>query len=516
MKHSLIIRLIVISSFGSAISSLGNPLKEEEGRIYSFSNDGTEGIVHKELVTEPPNIVVILVDDLGYNDLGCYDAKDAGIKTPNIDKLAQDGMLFTDWQSANSVCGPSRASILTGRYPPRNGYVVVSHPFDTEQFNHLGLYQDEITIPELLKPLYKTAAFGKWHMGEHYDYLPRRHGFDQYFGVLHNIAGGVKSALIKDDLPTGDSVHYENVHELLTAKAKDFINESKKENKPFFMYLSHYLVHGPWEPSKRFTSEFEWEERMKANGDLRQTVYPAMVRELDWHIGEILEELDKLGMTENTIIFFTSDNGPWLTPDKVRSAGSAEPLRGSKFNTFEGGHRVPGIVKFPNYIAPGQISNELVSSMDIFATIADITESKVANNRVIDGKSMWPLLTQEKGAKTAHKVLLGYTGKNLQTIRKGKWKLHLVRMPNSVPFYSGSKWGRGTIDSLAKPMLFNLEKDIEERFNVAEKFPEIVEDLLAEAEKARNDLGDWNVYGTHEHDYGEFKGDIHAIPTRNR
>ena len=191
-------------------------------------------------------------------------------------------------------------------------------------------------------------------------------------------------------------------------------------------------------------------------------------------------------------------------------------MRGSKFNTFKGGHRVPGIVKFPNYINPSQISNELVRSIDIFATIADITGSKVTKNRVIDGKSMWPLLTQEKGAKTAHKVLLGYTGKNLQTIKKGKWKLHLTRMPNSVPFYSGSKWGRGTVDSLTKPMLFNLEKDIEEQFNVAQKFPLILADLLAEAEKARSELGDWNVYGTDEHDYNGFKGNIHAIPERNR
>jgi len=472
---------------------------------------------NKELLSEHPNIMVILVDDLGYNDLACYNAKDPGIQTPNIDKLAKDGMRFTDWQSANSVCGPSRASILTGRYPPRNGFVVVSHPFDKEQFNHLGLYQDEVTIPELLKPLgYKTAAFGKWHMGDHYDYLPLRHGFDQYFGHLDNFARKKKSGLYKGDSPTGDSIRYENVHELLTEKAKEFLNASKKQNKPFFMYLSHYLVHGPWEPSKRFTSDFEWKERMEAQGDIRQTVYPAMVRELDWQIGEILAELDKLGMTENTIIFFTSDNGPWLTPNKVSSAGSAEPLRGSKFNTFEGGHRVPGIVKFPGHITPGQISNELVSSMDILATIADITGSKVAENRVIDGKSMWPLLTQKKGAKTAHEVLLGYTGKNLQTIRKGKWKLHLPRNPDGVPFYAGHLWGRGTIDDLETPMLFDLEQDVGEQTNVAEIYPEIVEELLREAEKAQKELGDWNIIGSDEHDYNGFEGNIHAIPVKKR
>lgn len=468
-----------------------------------------------KLIPLKPNIIVILVDDLGYNDLACYGAEDPAIQTPNIDQLAKEGIRFTDWQSANSVCGPSRASILTGRYPPRNGYVVVSHPFDKEQYDHLGLYQDEVTIPELLKPLgYKTAAIGKWHMGDHYDYLPRRHGFDQYFGRLQNFGFGKEGGILVGDSLTKDSVHYENMHERLTIEAKTFINKSNSEDKSFFMYLSHYLVHGPWKPSKRFATEQEWNERIEANGDLRQTVYPAMVRELDWHIGEVVNELERLGLTENTIIFFTSDNGPWLTNNKVRSAGSAWPLRGSKFNTFEGGHRVPGIVKFPGHIPSGLISNELVSSMDIFATIAHITGAKTEQDRIIDGKNIWPLLTNKKGSKSPHEMLLGYTGKNLQTIRKGKWKLHLTRTPDSVPFYAGSKWGKGTIDLLNIPMLFNLEEDVEEQTNVVEKFPAIVAELLREGDKARNELGDWNMVGNDEHDYNGFEGDIHAIPVR--
>ena len=196
---------------------------------------------HKKVVSEKPNVIVILVDDLGYNDLGCYGAENPAIQTPNIDQLAKEGMRFTDWQSANSVCAPSRASILTGRYTPRNGLVVVSHPFDKDQYEHLGLYQDEVTIPELLKPLgYATAALGKWHMGEHYDYRPLRHGFDHYFGEMHNIHRGQKAELYRDDAPTGDSVRYEKIHKFITNDAKTFMRKSKEESKPFFLYLSHY------------------------------------------------------------------------------------------------------------------------------------------------------------------------------------------------------------------------------------------------------------------------------------
>ncbi|MDA0193511.1 MAG: sulfatase-like hydrolase/transferase [Bacteroidetes bacterium] len=464
-----------------------------------------------------PNVIVILVDDLGYNDLGCYNTKDPGIQTPNIDRLAEAGIRFTDWQSANSVCAPSRAAILTGRYTPRNGQVVVSHPFDKDQYEHLGLYQDEVTIAELLKPLgYATAAIGKWHLGQHVDYRPLRHGFDQYYGTMHNIAIGKKGEIYEGDSLTGDSAFYENIHKLLTNEAKTFMNKSIEENSPFFMYLSHYLVHGPWEPSREFATDEEWQIRTEVNGDINHKVYPAMVRELDWHIGEIIGELERLGISENTVIFFVSDNGPWLTTDTVRSAGSAWPLRGSKFNTFEGGHRVPAIVKYPGKIPAGRVSNELVSSMDILPTIAHITGASMPDERVIDGKNIWPILSAEEGAESPHKVLYGYHGKNLQTIRKGNWKLHLPRTPQSVPFYAQHKWGRATIDSLSAPMLFNLEQDVKEQINVVSEFPEIVKDLLVEAKTARAELGDWNVTGTDEHDYNGLKGDIHAIPVRNR
>ena len=495
--------MIRIKSWVKALSLVGLVA------LLSCGNPGKTGELLK------PNVLVILVDDLGYNDLGCYNTIDPGIQTPNIDRLASEGIRFTDWQSANSICAPSRAAILTGRYPPRNGYVVVSHPFDEEQYEHLGLYQDEVTIPEILKPLgYVTAAIGKWHMGEHYDYRPLRHGFDHYFGEMHNIAIGKKAKIYQGDSLTQDSASYENMHRLLSNETKTFIHKALEEDSPFFIYLAHYLVHGPWEPSREFTTEEEWKIRTQVKGDIHYKVYPAMVRELDWHIGEILDELEALGIADNTVVFFTSDNGPWLTQDTVRSAGSAWPLRGSKFNTFEGGHRVPGIVRYPREITAGLVSNELVSSMDILPTIAHITGAEVPGDRKIDGKNLWPLLKNQKGAKSPHEILYAYQGKNLQTIRKGKWKLHLPRTTQSVPFYAGRRWGRGTIDSLNAPLLFNLENDIGEQIDLAHKFPEVVKELLDEAERARQELGDYNVIGNDEHDLNGFAGDIHAIPVR--
>ena len=191
-----------------------------------------------------PNIILILTDDLGYNDLGCYNSRNAAIQTPNIDRLAAEGMRFTDWQSANSVCAPSRAAILTGRYPPRNGMVVVSHPFDKEQHENLGLYQDQVTIPEMLKPLgYVTAAFGKWHMGEHFDYRPLRHGFDLYYGNLHNFHVGEKKDICIGDSMSQDSLFFENIHNELTNRAKAFMQKATKDNQAFLLYLPHYLVH---------------------------------------------------------------------------------------------------------------------------------------------------------------------------------------------------------------------------------------------------------------------------------
>jgi arylsulfatase len=462
-----------------------------------------------------PNILVVFVDDVGYNDIGIYGALDPAIQTPNIDSLARQGILFTDWQSANAVCGPSRGSLLTGRLPPRNGYPVVSHDFSELQTAHLGLQPDQITIPEMLKPLgYKTAAFGKWHMGSAEKFLPLNHGFDRYKGVLTNFfRGRAPLPLHIGNTLSGDSITFRDAHSMITESTIEFMEESIQEDKPFMIYVSHYLAHGPWEPNREFATDTEWNEMLRVGGDINRIVYPALVREMDWHVGELMRKLDESGITDNTMVVFTSDNGPWLQNSDLRSAGSAHPLRGSKFNTWEGGHRVPGIIRYPDMITPGRVSDELVSTMDVFATVASVTGASIPEDYKIDGKNISSILKGEPGAQSPHDVLASYAGINLQTIRKGKWKLHLPRSPSWMPFYSTRHVGFETVDDLSSPELYNLEVDIGETNNVAETNPSVVADLLQEADKIRQKLGDWEVLGTERHNFDGFPVDkIHLNP----
>jgi arylsulfatase A-like enzyme len=454
-----------------------------------------------EKITQKPNFVVILVDDLGYNNLGCFNSKTEGVITPNIDKLAAKGIRFTDWQSAHSICGPSRASILTGRYPSRCGYPVSNNQNSTIHYENVGLNQDEVTIPELLKPLgYNTAALGKWHLGEHEKFKPLRHGFYEYLGCLHNFPVGV----IPQEIYEGDSVIgqeiYENMHDKLTKRAISIMQKSKADAKPFFIYLAHYLTHGPWEPGKKFTTEQEWDARMQYKGAMNQKVFPAMVRELDWQVGQLLDEIKKLGLDDNTVIFFLSDNGPWLTKNIERSAGSAWPLRGSKFNTFEGGHRVPAIISCPGMFTKGVVSNDIVSSMDILPTIAGLAGVQLPGDRKIDGVNITALLKGKTMDKLKNRELLYYQATQLQALRLGEWKIHLPRRPESVFFMGRSNVGRETIDSLDVPLLFNLLTDIEERVDVSSKYTEKVSELLIRAAERRKELGDWNVKGYDEHE----------------
>ncbi|HDJ33786.1 MAG TPA: arylsulfatase [Bacteroidetes bacterium] len=462
-----------------------------------------------------PNFLIILVDDLGYNDLGCYQTKTEGIVTPNIDRLAENGIRFTDWQSAHSISGPSRASILTGRYPSRCGYPVSSNQNAIMHYEHLGLPQDEVTIAEMLNPLgYHTAAFGKWHLGENPKFMPMRHGFDEYFGCMHNFPVGVKP----QDIYEGDSLVgreiYENMHDRLTDRTIKTMKEAKENGEPFFIYLAHYLVHGPWEPSKEFTTEAEWEARMRFEGRMNQTVFPAMVREMDHQVGRLLDTMREMGLDRETVVFFLSDNGPWLTNDTLRSAGCAWPLRGSKFNTFEGGHRVPAIVSWPGTFEQGKVTGATASSMDVFPTIAALAGAQLPEGRIVDGMDISPLLLGEDMPGLNDRELLYYHATNLQAIRKGDWKLHLPRLPHQLHFMGRRNVGRGTIDSLDQPLLFNLQGDLEEVNDVAQGYPEVVKMLENLAAEYRKELGDWDVTGTGEHPLTVTKDSIIKRPVR--
>lgn len=464
---------------------------------------------------EKPNFLVILVDDLGFNDLGCYGARDPAIKTPHIDRMAEEGIRLTDWFSGCSVCAPSRAALLTGRYPQRCGLPICPTPtaFGEHYNQNTGLQDSEITIAKLLKPLgYRTAMYGKSHLGHDPKFYPLRHGFDEYYGSLSNFPIGGTSPVLEGDDVVDPAMKYQDIHKKLTRRTIDFMAKSRKAGKPFFIYLAHYLVHGPWDPNREFATDEEWAiyQKQPVKGHLRNggdKLYPALVRELDWHVGEVLKALKEQGLEKNTFVLFMADNGPWLP------AGSAWPLRGSKFNTFEGGHRVPSIARWPGRIPAKQVSDKLCSTMDVLPTIGGLAGAGLPEDRVIDGADIWDVMTG-KAKGSPHDVLYYYNGLTLEVVRKGKWKLHLPRKPHMQVHWARGRLGG--LHSLDEPLLYNLAEDVSEKEDVAAKHPDVVKELLALAAKARAELGDWNCDGTDRKKLLNYTGDPNRPPVVNR
>ncbi len=404
------------------------------------------------LATEKPNIVFILADDLGYADLSCYGAKE--IKTPNLDRMASEGVRFTDFYAPACVCTPSRASLMTGCYPKRVGLHVAVLPPNT----HNGLNPSEITIAELLKSKgYITGCIGKWHLGLLPEVMPNAQGFDYYYGMPgpnHGI-----SDLFRNDtlLKTNSEIKYDQITLNYTQEAISFIRKNKE--KPFFLYMAHSAIHIPLFASK----EFRRHEGVYG-------LYRDMTEELDWSCGEILKELKDAGILENTIVIFTSDNGP--------SGVAAQPLHGGKGSTWEAGFREPLIVHWPGRIPAGSVCNEMATMMDFLPTFANIAGAKIPSDRIIDGKDMLPLMTH-KNAKSSYSFLC-YYGRDgeLAAIRKGKWKLHLLE--------PSEKWAGkqpvkecllDTRPSTPLPWLYDLSSDVGETKNVAETNPQIVKNL---------------------------------------
>jgi arylsulfatase A-like enzyme len=462
--------------------------------------------------TTKPNILLIYVDDMGYNDLGCYGAKDPGVKTPNIDGLAADGVRFSNYLSACSVCAPSRAAVLTGRYPQRNGMPVCSndrtdHPDWRE---HVGLPQSEITIAELLKPLgYATAAYGKWHLGEADKFAPRKQGFDEYIGRKHNFHVGKPGVWFHNEEPQGE-ILFREAHQKLTDAAIAFMrrqrsndpstgshsslslrarpSESKTgQGKPFFIYLAHYLVHGPWSPNKEFCTPQEWASVQKLKGRMNPKALPAMVRELDHHVGRVLATLKELEIEKETLVIFASDNGPWLP------AGSAHPLSAGKYTTMEGGHRVPAMMRWPGRIPAGQVSDQLVSALDVLPTIAAATGVSLPTDRKYDGYDLMPLLSG-KTDRSPRQEFAYYNGLTLEAVRREPWKLHLPRKAaNCVYWAQRPKSIHWNLDHV---VLNDLADDVTEKTDQAGSNPEQARELKKLAAKVRRELGDWNMEGT--------------------
>jgi arylsulfatase A len=398
---------------------------------------------------DKPNIVFILADDLGYADLSCYGAKE--IKTPNLDRLAKEGVRFTDFYAPAGVSTPSRASLMTGCYPKRvDMHVAVLPPFTQS-----GLNPNEITIAELLKEEgYATGCIGKWHLGILPEVMPDSQGFDYYYGMPGPNHG--RSDLYRNDtlIRINSEVDYDKITQDYTQEAISFIRKNKE--KPFFLYIAHNAIHIPLFASRSFR---------RHEGQLG--LYRDMTEELDWSCGEILKELKDDKLIDNTIVIFTSDNGP--------SGVAATPLHGGKGSTWEGGFREPLIMYWSRHIPAGSICHEMATMMDFLPTISRITGAQIPSDRKIDGYDLLPLITN-KNTKSQYEFLC-YYGRDgmLAAIRMGKWKLHLLE--------PSEKWAGkqpiaeallNTKPSTPLPWLYNLSSDIGETQNVAKANPKIV------------------------------------------
>jgi len=429
------------------------------------ASGGTDG-------DQPPNIVLIFTDDQGYGDLGCYGATD--FETPHLDQMAQEGARFTDFYVAASVCSPSRAALLTGRYPPRAGLTDVLFPNDER-----GLPQSEVTIAKVLQERgYATACFGKWHLGDEEQFLPTRQGFDEYFGIPYS-----NDMAIDPDMPFADDVNFRK-----GATAEDFRNGKKKggwvplfrgeevieypanqstltkrytresvrfirENRdnPFFLYVPHTMPHVPLAASEEF------------RGSSGSGLYGDVMQELDWSAGQILKTLQEEGLDENTLFIYTSDNGPWLS--KGDAGGSAGPLRSGKFSTYEGGFRMPCIMRWPGTISAGRTCRGICATIDLPPTFAAMAGISMPQDRVIDGKNLLPYLAG-KQEKSPRERYFYYDGSNLKAMRKGRWKLHVAD----------------------EQELFDLRDDIGEEHNLASEHPDRVEHMRKIMQEFDNDL----------------------------
>ena len=408
-----------------------------------------------------PNIILINCDDLGYGDLGCYGSKLN--RTPYLDKLASQGKRFTDFYMSSPVCSPSRGSLMTGCYPPRIGF----GEFDGECVlfpgQAYGIHKEERTLPQYLKGLgYDTKIIGKWHCGDQKEFLPTERGFDEYYGLPYSNDMGRQEGntdapplpLIRDRDVIQEQPEQSALTERYTEEAVRFIRE--KNGKPFFLYFAHMYVHVPIFVPPRF---------LKASGN---GGYGAAVEHIDWTTGVIMDELERLGLSENTIVIFTSDNGSRARDE----GGSNAPCRGTKSTTWDGGLRVPFIVRWPAGIEADTVSSELISSIDLLPTLVHLAGGEISTERKIDGFDASAHLTGKED-KSPRELFAYYNANDLHALRRGDWKLHFYRKAD------------GEVKEL-----YNLKHDVGETENLYEKHPEIVAGLNAMADEIRQDLGD--------------------------
>lgn len=482
MIHQLLCRVLLSSLFAIVLTNQATSVLAEDSRT--------------------PNVVVIFIDDMGYADIGPFGAED--YPTPNLDRMAAEGRRFTDFVVSSAVCSASRSALLTGCYHTRLGINGALGPK-----SDIGISDQEVTLAELCKSKgYATAMFGKWHLGHHPKFLPTQHGFDQYYGIpysndmwpLHpnSIAKRAKNPKAKINWPALPMIQssadgYEIVNadvqpddqalmtKQFTERAVGFIEQNK--NNPFFVYLPHPMVHVPLYASEDF------------KGKSGAGIFGDVVMEVDWSVGQIMDVLARTGNAENTLLVFTSDNGPWLSYGD--HAGSAGPFREGKGTMFEGGYREPTLMWWKGKIPAGTVCDTLCSSIDIVPTIAKLIDAPLPSetdaDHVVDGEDIRPLMFGDPDAKSPHDAFYCYYGGGqLQAVRNERFKLVFPHKYRTLDGGPGGTDGTPVPyrSAMASMALYDLDNDVAENKNVMEDFPEVVTQLTAAAETARADLGD--------------------------
>ncbi|MDG2167308.1 MAG: sulfatase [Opitutales bacterium] len=445
------------------------------------------------IAAKSPNVIFILMDDMGYSDVSCYGAEK--VNTPHIDRMAEEGIKFTDFHTAASICSPSRAAFLTGAYPQRAGlYMGINQNREAHWF--LGLNPDEITLAEQFKQQgYETAMVGKWHLGKEETFSYYHQGFDHYYGAPDNMGHN-------DTFYDGREVVYEDTpldqmtnlyKERLVKHIEDFTRStsSGQQMPPFFIYFAHNYPHTPYKAGPAFAGSSEDGVR----GDI--------IQELDWGIGEVLKALEENGVLENTMVIFTSDNGP------LKQVYS-QPYSGTKYITMEGGHRVPFIIYWKGTLQPAELDVPVIA-MDLFPTLSELIGAPMPTDRVFDGVSLMPLFEGKPIARSSDEPFYYYNCENLQCVRVGDWKLHLPRTTEQLPFWSMRKQ-----EEISKPRLYNLACDAGELNNIAALHPERVSQMMALAKATRLKLGEYGQRGSEQRPTGTLFPEVPIVSNHSK